>query len=452
MRGPGGLNRWVGGLFGAAGLLGTIAAFLPPLVSRDLFVLPATIGGLIIGAIVWFRARPLGRRGLNVLLFAASAMTTAALAVQGAPSITSAGGVFCVWIALFAGAFCTKRDLAAHLVLLTIGYTIAVLVTHVPTAAAVITVVAGTCALVAGAHSRLTERIERSEARFRTLAEWAPMGIFTLSRFGQCDFVNPAWTALTGLDFEAAKGDGWRRAIHPDDQHLVRIGGSSTPELEASVDHRLVLGDGSERRVTTSWVRMPGNVGLRYIATIVDVTDRFELERKLEHEATHDVLTGLPNRALFAERVSSALDDAERTEVRPALMFVDLDHFKVVNDTHGHAVGDELLRHVAQRLRACVREADTVARIGGDEFVVLAAPPASRDDTDQIAQRVIAALSRPYKLRNDIVACIGASVGIARAERGLDANELLRRADRAVYAAKDAGRGVHVYDTAHPFV
>jgi diguanylate cyclase (GGDEF)-like protein/PAS domain S-box-containing protein len=444
-------NRWIGTLFVAAGLLGTFAAFLPPFASRDLLVLPSTIGGVVVGFVVARRAAPLGRRGLNLLLLAATVMTTFALGVQGAPSVTSAGGVFCVWIALFAGAFCNKRDLNLHLAVLSVGYAIAVVVSHVPTAPTVITIVVGTCALVAGAHSRLTQRIERSEARFRMLAEWAPMGLFTLSRTGECDFVNPAWTALTGLDAEAAAGTGWRRALHPDDAHLLVIGiVADTVAHQTSVDHRLLSADGSVRRVTTSWVRMQGVTGLQYLVTVTDMTDRFELERKLAHDATHDVLTGLANRALFVDRSRRALATAERTGVWPALMFVDLDHFKAVNDTHGHGVGDELLVHVAQRLRACLRDGDTVARIGGDEFVVLAAAPASRTDTDLIARRIIGQLSHPYKLQDEIVAVIGASVGIARGEPEVEADELLRRADRAVYLAKDSGRGVHAYDDAHP--
>ena len=451
LSGPTATNRWIGALFMAAGVLGTFAAFLPPLAARDLLVLPSTVGGVLIGLAVERRSEPLGRRGLNLLLLAATVMTTSALAVQGAPAITSAGGVFCVWIALFAGAFCNKRDLNAHLVVLSIGYAIAVVVSHVPTAPAVITIVAGTCALVAGAHSRLTQRIERSEARFRMLAEWAPMGLFTLSRAGECDFVNPAWTALTGLDSKASSGLGWRRALHPDDAHLLVIGtAADTPMHQGSVDHRLLSADGSVRRVTTSWVRMQGAAGLQYLVTVTDVTDRFELEQQLAHDATHDVLTGLANRALFVDRARRALVTAERTGVWPALLFVDLDHFKAVNDTHGHGVGDELLVHVGQRLRACLRDGDTVARIGGDEFVVLAAPPASRADTDLIARRIIQQLSYPYKLNDDLVAVIGASVGIARGEHAVDPDELLRRADRAVYVAKDAGRGVHAYDDARP--
>lgn len=172
-----------------------------------------------------------------------------------------------------------------------------------------------------------------------------------------------------------------------------------------------------------------------------DITDRKRLERELEHRATHDNLTGLPNRAMFRDELRRARARAERDGTELAVMLVDLDLFKEVNDTHGHAVGDELLVEVAQRLEAAVRAGDFVARLGGDEFAILAAWPKETSDVERLAPRVLHRLAKPLHLGRAMVRP-SASIGVAVYPTDQSgAEQLLEHADRALYSAKAAGRG-----------
>ncbi len=178
-----------------------------------------------------------------------------------------------------------------------------------------------------------------------------------------------------------------------------------------------------------------------WLATIEDVTERRKAESRISFLATHDALTKLPNRTLFAERVDEAVSRATRG-MGFAIQCLDLDHFKQVNDSLGHAVGDELLREATKRLHGCVREMDTVARLGGDEFAILQSNVATELECSTLARRVIEAVSAPYQIQDQTIV-IGVSVGIARApQHGLDHGKLLKFADAALYKAKEEGRGV----------
>ncbi|MBZ2208862.1 EAL domain-containing protein [Massilia soli] len=171
-----------------------------------------------------------------------------------------------------------------------------------------------------------------------------------------------------------------------------------------------------------------------------DVTARREHEQAIEHQATHDLLTGLPNRALFLDRLALAIRRAERHRGRVAVMFVDLDKFKHVNDTLGHAAGDQLLRTVGARLAQCVRDADTVARLGGDEFVLLLDHPLGEHTPALVAERVARCLGEPVSLGGHEHVVTG-SIGISiHPDDGAEAEELLRQADIAMYRAKEGGR------------
>ena len=187
----------------------------------------------------------------------------------------------------------------------------------------------------------------------------------------------------------------------------------------------------------------------RYVVTFSDITERKENEALLQYRASVDPLTGLANRSTFDERLLQVLALAERQQSGFALMYVDLDRFKPVNDQYGHAVGDELLIEVARRLRAAVRDTDVVARLGGDEFVVIATRASSRERVEEIARRVVADLALPYLL-SVAVADVSASLGVAIFPvHGTQADELKRHADQALYEAKDAGRNTYrVYDGA----
>jgi diguanylate cyclase (GGDEF)-like protein len=184
---------------------------------------------------------------------------------------------------------------------------------------------------------------------------------------------------------------------------------------------------------------MPGG---GWVATYEDATERRRAEERIAFLAHHDALTGLPNRNLFRERAEQAVADLGRGK-GSAVLCLDLDRLKAVNDTLGHGAGDQLLRAVAGRLTACARDTDTVARLGGDEFAVVQAGVDDPEDAELLAERILQALAQPYDLDGHRVV-VGASLGIALAPRdGAQGERLLRCADTALYRAKTDGRGVH---------
>jgi diguanylate cyclase (GGDEF)-like protein len=192
----------------------------------------------------------------------------------------------------------------------------------------------------------------------------------------------------------------------------------------------------------------------RYVATSLErgrleetlrqVTD---LKEQLRHQTLHDALTGLPNRTLFLDRARQAVDVAARTHAWPAVLYLDLDGFKPVNDAYGHDIGDAVLRTIATRLRGCLRPADTAARLGGDEFAILLGGPLDQQSVSRVVDRVRAQFDVPVDLGDGGVAKIGASIGIAVGSLGTeDADRLIRHADIAMYAAKRSGGGFLYYE------
>jgi diguanylate cyclase (GGDEF)-like protein/PAS domain S-box-containing protein len=211
-----------------------------------------------------------------------------------------------------------------------------------------------------------------------------------------------------------------------------------------AIDHRIVLPDGDER-----FVHSRGEVVLdrdghprRVVGTVHDVTERKRLEERLEHQAFHDPLTDLPNRALFTRRLDEALATSRGTSPQIAVLFLDLDRFKLINDTLGHEAGDQLLKVVAKRLRGIVRRPnDVVARLGGDEFTVLLDDVRDGAEAIGVAERIIAAMTAPITLLESREIVVSTSVGIVRP--GPDHHtgaEVLRDADNALYRAKEGGR------------
>ena len=171
-----------------------------------------------------------------------------------------------------------------------------------------------------------------------------------------------------------------------------------------------------------------------------EVARRRRLEKELEHRATHDPLTELPNRTLFMDRFEHALERTARSRERVAVLFLDLDDFKEINDSFGHQAGDRLLKKVANRLLGCMRSADTVSRFGGDEFVILIEEMKDRNEVSQIAERILNTLTKPVDLEGREVA-ISASIGIAYGAYSTSSLEdLLNRADAAMYQAKRNGK------------
>ena len=167
---------------------------------------------------------------------------------------------------------------------------------------------------------------------------------------------------------------------------------------------------------------------------------------ELLNQATHDVLTGLPNRKLFNDRLRQTVSLAHRASSSIALMFIDLDRFKWVNDTFGHATGDELLKEVSIRIQSCLREGDTVSRLGGDEFTVILSQPGTHTDIENVVSRVLKELTTPFDLTGADNTQIGGSIGISMyPENGENAAQLLLHADHAMYSAKKAGRGTYCF-------
>src|SRR5829696_2277280 len=231
--------------------------------------------------------------------------------------------------------------------------------------------------------------------------------------------------------YAAGRGlkDAMAAALRTDDRvHGLLLVGGRLGDVTTFSSSDLALLDTFARHVATSLERG------RLEENLKQVTD---LKEQLRHQALHDPLTGLPNRTLFLDRVRHAVDTAGRTRVWPAVLYLDLDGFKPVNDTFGHEAGDVLLRTVADRLRGCLRPADTAARLGGDEFVVLLNGPIDRFGVARVIERIRAQLEVPVLLGEGVVTTVGASIGVAIGDLDtIDADTLVRNADIAMYTAK----------------
>jgi diguanylate cyclase (GGDEF)-like protein/PAS domain S-box-containing protein len=206
--------------------------------------------------------------------------------------------------------------------------------------------------------------------------------------------------------------------------------------------YRLIRLDGSllDTEINAEIVRDGQGQPSGLIFVIRDISERKKTEEHIRHMAQHDPLTGLPNRALFSDRLQSAITNAVRDKTGLALMFIDLDKFKPVNDTYGHGVGDLLLQDVAQRMLQCLRDSDTVARIGGDEFVVLLRGSSAIPETLAVAEKIRKGLERPFLIDGHVLQ-ISCSIGVARfPEHGQDDITLAKNADLAMYRAKELGR------------
>ncbi len=284
---------------------------------------------------------------------------------------------------------------------------------------------------------------------FRMLAEHSTDTLVRGTLDGVRLYISPGVRTLLGYEPEEMTGRRALEITHPDDAEMfarvmadIRAG-----RIEhATTEHRQRHRDGR-------WVWMEAHIRLTragsgepdgYVVSVRDVSHRKATEARLEHAALHDPLTGLANRTLFRDRLHLEIARCRRNGAHFALFWLDLDRFKEVNDRLGHEAGDSVLKAVAERLQAVVREEDTVARIGGDEFVVLRAAHGSPEGSQTaaaLAERLVAAMDDPVDCAG-VPVRIGLSVGVSLTEvEGLEADRLLRAADRALYRAKDSGRG-----------
>ncbi len=280
-----------------------------------------------------------------------------------------------------------------------------------------------------------------SEAYFRTLVQNASDVILILDDADRVRYASPSADQVLG--YPAMEGTLLTDLVPPEDTRTVV---SALVQMRLRDYHdkrehwRMVRVDRSaiEVDVRCSDLREEVTVG-GLVLTLRDVTEQRKLERELTHRAFHDSLTGLANRVLFQDRVTHALAQSQREGTVVGVLFVDVDDFKVVNDIHGHAVGDELLVAVALRLSTTVRASDTAARIGGDEFALLVEDSVTPADVETFADHVISVFAEPFRLSTGPVS-VYASVGIATTEDSFDSVELLAHADLALYEAKTAGK------------
>jgi diguanylate cyclase (GGDEF)-like protein/PAS domain S-box-containing protein len=295
---------------------------------------------------------------------------------------------------------------------------------------------------------RREEELRESEERFRVMADSAPVLIWMAGTDKLCLYFNRPWLEFTGRSLAQEMGNGWVEGVHRDD--LGRCWNTFVTAFderrEFVMEYRLLRHDGEFRWILDRGVPRfsPSGEFLGYIGSCVDIHDRKNSEHQLVHNALHDPLTDLPNRTLFLDRLELAMRRSERRgEARFAVLFIDLDRFKRINDSLGHTLGDELLKAIATRLRKCVRPADTVARLGGDEFALLVEELSDEAQASRIALRIHQDLEHPFELEGHEVFS-SASIGITLwSDSYSQPEELLRDADTAMYRAKSDGRSRH---------
>ena len=293
---------------------------------------------------------------------------------------------------------------------------------------------------------RIEKRLRRSENRFAAAQRIAHVGSWEYS----IDKDEAYWSEEMYRIFGLARCEvvptykTLLRSVHPEDRALVRMTVREALRIgrHPSFDCRVIRPDGEVRSVHVRYEVLHDEAerAVRLEGTVHDITGRKALEKRLEHQAFHDSLTGLSNRALFMDRLGHALARVERHERFVALLFVDLDDFKLVNDSFGHEVGDRLLAAVAEKLQECVRPQDTIARLGGDEFTVLLEDVEDVGDAAHVAERITEALRCPFHLGEHWI-FTGASVGVVLGTSARDRPEsLLRDADLTLYEAKRLGK------------
>ena len=309
----------------------------------------------------------------------------------------------------------------------------------------------------AEALERRTREVEEAGSRLRVLVEHVPAAVYIdvadpeVSDGGHLAYMSPQVTVILGYRPDELVNDPelWPSRIHPDD----RVAAIEAYEAHwrtgepLRAEYRMLARDGNEVWVRDEAYAMPDDTQSgRQVSQglLIDVTDRKRLESKLIHDALHDPLTGLANRVLLRDHLERALARQGRTDGMAALLFVDLDDFKRVNDSYGHAVGDQILVQVAQRLVGAVRAEDVVARQSGDEFAILLGQVADADEAIRSAERLLRELRRPILLGGRSVV-VGGSVGVALgAERDATVEDIVTQADAAMYAAKAAGKDRYV--------
>ncbi|MDX1452902.1 MAG: EAL domain-containing protein [Oleiphilaceae bacterium] len=308
------------------------------------------------------------------------------------------------------------------------------------------------------AHAAMQQKLKKSEELHRYIVNSSPDIVFMLDQKGRFSFLNNKIETLLGYKKAELIGKAYQsivddcdldRAQYIFEEQIHKKSGAWSSELklksrnsDQQARHFEITVFPIESKVRTTGAESQ-QVAKRIIGTYGtarDITERKEAEEFINFQAYHDLLTRLPNRALFKDRLSISLAQARRNKQKVAVMFLDLDRFKVVNDTLGHAMGDRLLQSVAQRLENCVRKCDTLSRFGGDEFTLLLPAIHNAEDARTIAKKVINVLKEPFYLGDEEV-YVGVSIGIAIYPNGGDSVEqLIQNADVAMYHVKGRGK------------
>ncbi|HEX6550971.1 MAG TPA: PAS domain S-box protein [Gammaproteobacteria bacterium] len=291
---------------------------------------------------------------------------------------------------------------------------------------------------------RSQDMIRRGEQLFRSLVEASSQIVWNAGPDGALLDVSNSFETLTGKPRMQARGWHWLEAVHPADRDQVRIAWRDAIGRAESfeVECRLLLHDQSTRFYLLRGVPVNSDDGTvrEWVGTLSDIDARKRYEQELEHRANHDELTGLASRNVLTDRFEQAIAHADRASCMTAVLFLDLDNFKEINDKLGHQYGDELLRVLAQRLAGSIRTGDTVARVGGDEFVIVLTQLKQPDDVRSFYNKLLRIVSAPLRVTDRDLA-VTVSVGAAVYPRdGVAVPELLRHADLAMYSVKKQGR------------
>jgi diguanylate cyclase (GGDEF)-like protein/PAS domain S-box-containing protein len=294
------------------------------------------------------------------------------------------------------------------------------------------------------AERQAARELREAEERFRNAFDQAPIGKALVSPDGRFTRVNSALCGILGYSEETLLDTAFQTLTHPEDidadldqMQRVLAGQSESYAMEKRYQH--AAGHYIWALLSVSLVRDEAGAPLYFVSQIQDISEQKQRDERLTDLTLHDPLTGLANRVLFADRLAHAVERSRRSRERVAVLFIDLDRFKSVNDSLGHAAGDELLRQAAERMRRAVRPADTIARLGGDEFTVLCEDLGAVNDAGWVADRVSDTLERPFDLFGTETS-IGVSIGIAVADRHDSAETVLAKADAAMYRTKNDRR------------
>jgi diguanylate cyclase (GGDEF)-like protein/PAS domain S-box-containing protein len=294
------------------------------------------------------------------------------------------------------------------------------------------------------AERQAARELRDAEERFRNAFDQAPIGKALVALDGRFTRVNAALGRILGCDEQNLLGISFQSLTHPDDldadlKQVHRLVTHQSEAYELRKRYRHAAGHYIWALLSVSLVRDEGGEPHYFVAQIQDISEQVLAAERLTDQTLHDPLTGLANRVLFADRLAHAVERSRRSRERIAVLFIDLDRFKSVNDSLGHAAGDELLRQAAERMRRAVRPADTIARLGGDEFTVLCEDLGAINDAGWVADRLSDTLERPFDLFGAEMS-IGVSIGIAVADAHDSAETVLAKADAAMYRAKNDRR------------